>query len=127
VVGDHSPDREITGHLPSRNLPDERSHPLPFSTCQRRMLECRELTAISLGRCCPGLRAGAVAVAAFTLLQSRGMALIGVPKACQLQLAQPLITLVWAVLLMGEQLSVVALATALVVLARIATTQRSRA
>jgi drug/metabolite transporter (DMT)-like permease len=56
-----------------------------------------------------------------------GMALIGVPEASQLQLAQPLITLVWAVLLMGEQLSLVALATALVVLACIATTQRSRA
>jgi drug/metabolite transporter (DMT)-like permease len=42
-------------------------------------------------------------------------------------LAQPLITFVWFVLLMGEQLSLVALATALVVLACIATTQRSRA
>ncbi|WBQ02313.1 DMT family transporter [Kribbella sp. CA-293567] len=57
----------------------------------------------------------------------RGMALIGVPKASQLQLAQPLMTLAWAVLLMGEHLSPLALVTALVVLACIATTQRSRA
>lgn len=57
----------------------------------------------------------------------RGMALIGVPKASQLQLAQPLITLVWAVLLMGEHLSPLALVTALIVLACIATTQRTRA
>jgi len=57
----------------------------------------------------------------------RGMALIGVPKASQLQLAQPLITLVWAVLLMGERLSPLALVTALIVLACIATTQRTHA
>ena len=35
----------------------------------------------------------------------RGMAAIGVPRASQIQLAQPLITLVWSVLLMGERLS----------------------
>ena len=32
------------------------------------------------------------------------MAAIGIPKASQLQLAQPLLTLVWSVLLLGEQL-----------------------
>ena len=32
----------------------------------------------------------------------RGMAAIGIPKASQLQLAQPLLTLVWSVLLLGE-------------------------
>lgn len=34
----------------------------------------------------------------------RGMAAIGIHKASQLQLAQPLLTLVWSVLLLGEQL-----------------------
>jgi drug/metabolite transporter (DMT)-like permease len=56
----------------------------------------------------------------------RGMAAIGVPKASQLQLAQPLITLVWSVLLMGEHLPVLAPVAAVVVLACIAVTQRSR-
>ena len=35
----------------------------------------------------------------------RGMAAIGIPKASQLQLAQPLLTLVWSVLLLGEHLT----------------------
>lgn len=56
----------------------------------------------------------------------RGMAAIGVPKASQIQLAQPLITLVWAVLLLGEQLSPLAAVTALIVLGCIAATQRAR-
>ncbi|GAB3824627.1 DMT family transporter [Kribbella italica] len=57
----------------------------------------------------------------------RGMAAIGVPKASQLQLAQPLITLVWSVLLMGEHLPVLAPVAAVAVLACIAATQRARA
>jgi drug/metabolite transporter (DMT)-like permease len=57
----------------------------------------------------------------------RGMAAIGVPKASQIQLAQPLITLVWSVTLMGEHLSPLAPVTAVIVLACIATTQRARA
>jgi drug/metabolite transporter (DMT)-like permease len=56
----------------------------------------------------------------------RGMAAIGVPKASQIQLAQPPITLVWSVLLMGEQLSPLAAVTALIVLGCIAATQRAR-
>jgi drug/metabolite transporter (DMT)-like permease len=56
----------------------------------------------------------------------RGMAAIGVPKASQIQLAQPLITLVWSVLLIGEQLSPLAAVTALIVLGCIAATQRAR-
>ncbi|MEU3355241.1 DMT family transporter [Streptomyces sp. NPDC037389] len=56
----------------------------------------------------------------------RGMAAVGVPRASQLQLAQPLITLVWAVLLMGEQLSPLAPVTAVIVLGCIAATQRAR-
>ncbi|GAA4963298.1 hypothetical protein GCM10023238_33430 [Streptomyces heliomycini] len=38
----------------------------------------------------------------------RGMAAIGIPKASQLQLAQPLLTLVWSVLLLNEHLTVAA-------------------
>ncbi|QNS07268.1 DMT family transporter [Streptomyces xanthii] len=55
----------------------------------------------------------------------RGMALIGVPRASQLQLAQPLLTLVWSVTLLGEDLPVAAPVTAVVVLVCIAVTQRS--
>ncbi|WP_380278584.1 DMT family transporter [Kitasatospora purpeofusca] len=57
----------------------------------------------------------------------RGMALIGVPRASQLQLAQPLITLVWSALLLGEELPAAAPVTAVVVLFSIALTQRARA
>ncbi|MGW6544816.1 DMT family transporter [Streptomyces massasporeus] len=56
----------------------------------------------------------------------RGMAAIGIPKASQLQLAQPLLTLVWSVLLLGEHLTVAAPLTAAAVLFCIAVTQRSR-
>ncbi|MGW0777184.1 DMT family transporter [Streptomyces sp. NPDC002835] len=56
----------------------------------------------------------------------RGMAEIGVARASQLQLAQPLLTLVWAVLLLGEDLSPTALPAAVAVLVCIAVTQRSR-
>ncbi|MFF4488406.1 DMT family transporter [Streptomyces sp. NPDC001544] len=56
----------------------------------------------------------------------RGMAAIGIPRASQLQLAQPLLTLVWSVLLLGEHLTVAAPLTAAAVLVCIAVTQRSR-
>ncbi|WP_427167728.1 DMT family transporter [Streptomyces sp. C1-1] len=56
----------------------------------------------------------------------RGMAAIGVPRASQLQLAQPLLTLVWSVLLLGEHLTVAAPLTAAAVLVCIAVTQRAR-
>ncbi|WP_395295729.1 DMT family transporter [Kitasatospora hibisci] len=56
----------------------------------------------------------------------RGMAAVGVPKASQLQLAQPLLTLVWSVLLLGEELPAAAPVTAVVVLVCIAVTQRAR-
>lgn len=55
----------------------------------------------------------------------RGMALIGVAKASQLQLAQPLLTLVWALLVLGEAVTPWAPLTALVVLGCIAVTQRA--
>lgn len=55
----------------------------------------------------------------------RGMALIGVPRASQLQLAQPLLTLVWSALLLGEHFTAAAPLTAVAVLVCIAVTQRS--
>lgn len=60
------------------------------------------------------------------LVWYRGMALIGIPKASQLQLAQPLLTLVWSVLLLGEHLTPAAPLTAAAVLVCIAVTQRAR-
>ncbi|MFE9678075.1 DMT family transporter [Streptomyces sp. NPDC006259] len=56
----------------------------------------------------------------------RGMAAIGIPKASQLQLAQPLLTLVWSVLLLGEHVTPAAPLTAAAVLVCIAVTQRAR-
>ncbi len=55
----------------------------------------------------------------------RGMAEIGAARASQLQLAQPLLTLVWSVLLLGERLSPAAPVAACAVLVCIAVTQRS--
>ncbi|MEO3764301.1 DMT family transporter [Streptomyces sp. B8F3] len=60
------------------------------------------------------------------VLWYRGMAVIGVSRASQIQLAQPLLTLVWSVLLMGEHLAPLAPVTAVIVLACIAVTQRAR-
>jgi drug/metabolite transporter (DMT)-like permease len=60
------------------------------------------------------------------VLWYRGMAIVGVPKASQIQLAQPLITLVWSVLLMGEHLTPLVPVAALIVLGCIAATQRAR-
>ncbi|MFJ3585597.1 DMT family transporter [Streptomyces sp. NPDC090127] len=56
----------------------------------------------------------------------RGMAAIGIPKASQLQLAQPLLTLVWSVTLLGESLSPAAPLAAAAVLVCIAVTQRAK-
>jgi drug/metabolite transporter (DMT)-like permease len=55
----------------------------------------------------------------------RGMAEIGVARASQLQLAQPLLTLVWSFLLLGEELAAAAPVAAVAVLVCIAVTQRS--
>lgn len=57
----------------------------------------------------------------------RGMAEIGIPRASQLQLAQPLLTLVWSFLLLGEDLSAAAPLAAAAVLVCIAATQRAGA
>ncbi|NEB94542.1 DMT family transporter [Streptomyces bauhiniae] len=59
------------------------------------------------------------------LLWYRGMAAVGIPRASQLQLAQPLLTLVWSALLLGEHVPAAAPLTALAVLVCIAVTQRS--
>ncbi|MFJ7961220.1 DMT family transporter [Streptomyces sp. NPDC096319] len=56
----------------------------------------------------------------------RGMAAIGIPKASQLQLAQPLLTLFWSVFLLGETLPVAAAVAAVAVLVCIAVTQRAK-
>jgi drug/metabolite transporter (DMT)-like permease len=56
----------------------------------------------------------------------RGLAELGVTRASQLQLAQPLLTLVWSVLLLGEGLPALAPVTAVVVLLCITVTQRDR-
>ncbi|WP_028815415.1 DMT family transporter [Streptomyces flavidovirens] len=56
----------------------------------------------------------------------RGMAEIGVSKASQIQLAQPLLTLFWSVALLGEHLSPAAPLAAVGVLVCIAVTQRAR-
>lgn len=55
----------------------------------------------------------------------KGMAEIGVPRASQLQLAQPLLTLAWSVLLLGEKVSAAAPLAAVAVLVCIAATQRT--
>ncbi|TLQ46947.1 DMT family transporter [Streptomyces marianii] len=55
----------------------------------------------------------------------RGMAAIGIARASQLQLAQPLLTLVWSVLLLAEPLSPTAPVAAVAVLVCIAVTQRT--
>ncbi|MFD6421117.1 DMT family transporter [Streptomyces sp. NPDC060198] len=55
----------------------------------------------------------------------RGMAEIGAPRASQLQLAQPLLTLVWSFLLLGEELVPAAPLAAVAVLVCIAATQRT--
>ncbi|OLR92696.1 hypothetical protein BJP25_21985 [Actinokineospora bangkokensis] len=56
----------------------------------------------------------------------RGMALIGVAKASQVQLAQPLLTLLWAVVLLGEHLTPAVPVAAVATLACIVVTQRAR-
>ncbi len=55
----------------------------------------------------------------------RGMATVGVARASQLQLAQPLLTLVWSALLLGEHLGAATPLTALAVLVCVAVTQRA--
>jgi drug/metabolite transporter (DMT)-like permease len=55
-----------------------------------------------------------------------GLARGGVARIGQLQLAQPVLTLVWAALLLGEDVSLATVAAALAVLACVGATQRVR-
>ena len=56
----------------------------------------------------------------------RGLALGGIARIGQIQLAQPVLTLVWAALMLGEQVTAATILTALAVLACVGLTQRSR-
>ena len=60
------------------------------------------------------------------LVWYRGLAALGVPRASQLQLAQPLLTLAWSVLILGERLPPAAPVAAAAVIACIAVTQRTQ-
>ncbi len=55
-----------------------------------------------------------------------GLARGGVARVGQIQLAQPVLTLGWSALLLGESVSALTVATALAVLASVAATQRAR-
>ena len=59
------------------------------------------------------------------LVWYRGMAAIGVARASQLQLAQPVLTLVWSAALLGEHLGAATLPAAVAVLVCVAVTQRA--
>jgi drug/metabolite transporter (DMT)-like permease len=59
------------------------------------------------------------------LVWYRGMAAIGVARASQLQLAQPVLTLVWSAALLGEKLGAATWPAAVAVLLCVAVTQRS--
>jgi drug/metabolite transporter (DMT)-like permease len=56
----------------------------------------------------------------------RGLALGGIARIGQLQLAQPVLTLLWAALLLGESVTAATVGAALAVLACVGLTQRSR-
>ncbi len=56
----------------------------------------------------------------------KGMSMIGVSKASQIQLAQPLLTLIWAALFLGEHFTLAVPLTAVLVLACIVVTQRTK-
>ena len=55
-----------------------------------------------------------------------GLARGGVARVGQVQLAQPVLTLAWSALLLSEQVTPLTVATALLVLASVAVTQRAR-
>jgi drug/metabolite transporter (DMT)-like permease len=56
----------------------------------------------------------------------RGLALGGVAKIGQVQLVQPLLTLLWSALLLSEEIGALTVLAALAVLASVAATQRTR-
>jgi drug/metabolite transporter (DMT)-like permease len=55
----------------------------------------------------------------------RGLAAGGVARVAQLQLVQPILTLVWSALLIGERVSAATVGTAILVLGSVAATQRA--
>jgi drug/metabolite transporter (DMT)-like permease len=55
----------------------------------------------------------------------RGLAIGGVARVAQVQLAQPVLTLVWSALLIDEPVGATTIAAALLVLASVAATQRT--
>jgi drug/metabolite transporter (DMT)-like permease len=55
-----------------------------------------------------------------------GLARGGVARVGQVQLAQPVLTLGWSALLLGESVSALTVLTALLVLGSVAATQRAR-
>ena len=57
----------------------------------------------------------------------RGLAQGGIAKIAQLQLAQPVLTLAWSALLLSERITPAMAGTALLVIAAVAVTQRTRA
>jgi drug/metabolite transporter (DMT)-like permease len=57
----------------------------------------------------------------------RGLALGGIARIGQVQLAQPVLTLVWAALILGEEITALTALAALAVLASVVATQRTRA
>ena len=78
-----------------------------------------------------GAWAGFAYVALFSMFLGffawyRGLALGGVARIGQIQLAQPVLTLAWSALLLGEQVTLATVGAALLVLACVAATQRTR-
>jgi drug/metabolite transporter (DMT)-like permease len=56
----------------------------------------------------------------------KGLAEGGVARVGQVQLSQPVLTLVWSALLLGEQISILTALCALLVLGSVAVGQRTR-
>jgi drug/metabolite transporter (DMT)-like permease len=80
----------------------------------------------------PGAWVGLAYVSAISMFGGffawyRGLALGGIAKISQLQLAQPVLTLTWAALLLGEHVDRATVATGALVIVAAVLTQRSRA
>ncbi len=58
---------------------------------------------------------------------NRGLAIGGIARIAQVQLAQPVLTLMWSALLLGERVGATTVAAALLVLVCVAATQRAGA
>ncbi len=90
-----------------------------------------QLDTASLARATPAAWAGFAYVSAISSFAGffawyRGLALGGVARVGQLQLAQPVLSLAWAWLLLGEAITLPMAATALAVLACVVATQKAR-